>query len=293
MMFKEFIFKFLKSLKFKVLIQGNFKKSQALEITKNILKNFNDEGLTFKKMKVGSTNKLPIGNVYLRVKSLLPNDKNSVIKNYYQIGEATSESECLLELVVKIMREPLFNHIRTREQLGYSVSCSSKKDDNILGLSITVESQEKRNSSWIVDSKVENFLKDFSRLLSEVNEEDFEMMKRSIISHKRSNETDLESDVNKNWIEIRESKYHFERNDIEARQMAILKKEDLKIFFIENFLSSNVRKLSTHVIANADDGNDSLVQHGFLHLDLITDEKHNTIKNIAHFKNSLMAWSRL
>lgn len=281
--------KFLKTLKFKILIGGNFTKSQADEITRTVLRNFNEEGSSFRKLQVAKANQIPIGASYLRLKSLLPNDINSVIKNYYQIGAASSESECLLELLVKIMREPLFNYIRTKEQLGYAVSCFSKNDENTLGFTITVESQEKKNSSWIVDEKIESFLNDFASHLKEMSEVDFETIKRSIIAHKKSVDVDLESEVNRNWIEIRDSKYQFERNDIEARQMELLRKEDLVMFFNDHFSPSNARKLSVQVVANIDDGTDSLLQHGFLHLDLLTDDKHNTIKNIAQFKNSLVA----
>lgn len=282
--------KFLKTLKFKILIEGNFTRAQASEITQTVLRNFNDEGSSYENMRAVHALQIPIGASYLRVKSLLPNDNNSVIKNYYQIGAVSSESECLLELLVKIMREPLFNFIRTKEQLGYAVSCYSKKDEDVLGFTITVESQEKRKSSWVVDEKIETFLKDFSAHLQEMSESDFEKIKRSIIAHKRSVDVELESEVCRNWIEIRDSNYQFERSDIEARQMELLRKDDLTIFFNDHFLSSNARKLSVHVVANADDAaTDSLLQHGFLHLDLLTDDKHNTIKSIAQFKNSLAA----
>lgn len=290
--FKEFIFKFLKSLKFKILIQGNLSKLQALEMTQKIVDNFNVESQSSRRKKDPKVNQIPVGSTFLRIKSLLPNDKNSVIKNYYQIGVVTTESECLLELLVKVMREPLFNYIRTKEQLGYAVSCSTKKDDHVLGLAIAVESQEKRNSSWVVDSKVDKFLTVFLSFLENLKEVDFEMIKRSIIAHKRLVDADLEQEVNRNWLEIRESKYQFERGDIEARQLELLRKADLIIFFKDHFLSQNVRKLSLHVVANADDGNDSLLQHGYLHLDLMTEDKQNTIRNIAQFKNSLAACER-
>lgn len=281
--------KFLKTLKFKILIEGNFTKSQAEEITQTVLRNFNEEGSSFQKIQIVSANQIPVGDSYLRVKSLLPNDINSVIKNYYQIGAASSESECLLELLVKIIREPLFNYIRTKEQLGYAVSSFSKNDENTLGFTITVESQEKKKSSWIVDEKIESFLSDFASHLHEMCEDDFETIKRSIIAHKKSADVDLESEVNRNWIEIRDGKYQFERNDIEARQMELLRKEDLVMFFNDHFMPGNARKLSVQVVANIDDGADSLLQHGFLHLDLLIDDQHNTIKNIAQFKNSLAA----
>lgn len=291
MAFKEFVFKFLKTLRVKMLIQGNFTKSQAIEVVEIILKNASKEKVQVPKVKKEVLNEISLGISYLRVKSLLPNDRNSVIKNYYQIGTATIESECLLELLVKIMREPLFNNIRTKEQLAYSVTCAVKKDHDLLGLAITVETQERRNPSKYVDLKVEIFLKDFSALLRAMSDDDFATIKRSIIAQKRSPDTDLECEVNRNWIEIRESKYQFERGDIEARQLELIQKVDLVNFFVHHLSSDNVRKLSVQIVANADtkDTYDSLLHHGFLHLDLIVDEKQNTIRNVAQFKRSLTA----
>lgn len=271
----------------KILIQGNFSKPQALDLTQNILNNINQKSVTAKKLNNLQTYQIPAGATYLRVKSLLPNDKNSMIKNYYQIGKASTESECLLELLVKVMREPLFNSIRTNQQLGYSVSCSSKNDNNVLGFTITVESQEKRNSSWTVDDKIESFLQSFSVILEQMEESEFETMKKSVLLHKRSPDTDLEKEVNRNWNEIKESKYQFTRNEIEAQQLELLRKSDLTIFFKDHFQSDTIRKLSVQVIANADD-DVSLLQHGYLHLDFLNEEKHRTVKNIAQFKCSLV-----
>lgn len=287
--FKEFLLRFLKTLKMKILIQGNFMKDQALDLTQNILSNMNQESESTRKLIDLHAHRIPLGATYLRIKSLLPNDKNSVIKNYYQIGKASMESECLLELLIKVMREPLFNYIRTKEQLGYSVNCSGKKDSHVLGLTITVESQEKRSPSWTVDSKIETFLEGFSSVLEKMQQSEFDTMKKSILSHKRSPDTDLEMEVTRNWNEIKDSKYQFDRSDIEARQLEILQKSDLTIFFKDHFLPDTMRKLSVQVIANADD-DDSLLQHGYLHLDLLSDEKHNTIKNITQFKSSLVSF---
>lgn len=288
--FKEFLLTFLSSFQIKMLVQGNFTKSQAMELTQTVVKNFNqDEELSVVRLDLVSdqtTNEVPIGSTYLRVKSLLPRDKNSIIKNYYQIVYPSIESECLLELLVKVMREPLFNFLRTKEQMGYSVICSSKKDDNAIGLTITVECQEKRHSAYAVDGRIENFLKNFSNVLEDLDEDDFTMMKRSVIVQKLSPDTDLETEVNRNWNEIRENTFQFERLEIQARQLELLRKEDLSIFFKDNFATDSMRKLSTQILANADD-DDLLLQHGFLHLDLMSDDKHNTIKNISQFKKSL------
>jgi len=269
------------------LIQGNFTENSALEINDVIMKNLNLIKCTQKSIK-NSTYKIPYGTTYLKVKSLHPNDKNSIVKNYYQIDVNTIESQCLLELLVKTIREPLFNILRTREQLGYAVSCASKNDNDILGFSIIVESQEKRNSARLTDAKIEKFLWEFLSMLNEMNESDFEVVKRSIINQKRSIDNDLESEVTRNWNEIREKKYKFDRCEIEAQQMELLNKESLIIFFNEFVLSSSRRKLSIQVLANAGD-DDLLLQHGYVHINMVCndDDSQNIVRNLLQFKQTL------
>lgn len=290
MEFKEFL-NFLKSFKIKILIQGNFTKAQALKVTEDIMKNLNQEDCRPEPSIKLEVNQFPLGSSYLRVKSLMPKDKNSVIKNYYQIGSFSTEAESLVELLAKVMREPLFNFVRTKEQLGYSVSCSNKNDEGVLGFTIAVETQEKRHSAWSVDKKIETFLQNFVMFLENMEDKNFEIMKRSIISQKRSPDISLEDEVDRNWTEIKESSFKFDRRNIEALQMELLNKTDLLIFFKEHFAPDKVRKLSVQIIANADDEDDALLRHGFIHLEFLTDDHHNTIKSIAQVKNSLTAFN--
>jgi secreted Zn-dependent insulinase-like peptidase len=167
-----------------------------------------------------------------------------------------------------------------------------KNDENIYGLSVIVESQEKRNNARLVDARIEKFLWDFATLLAEMRDEDFETMKSSIINQRRSHDIDLESEVNRNWCEMRERKYNFERNEIEARQLEILNKNSLEIFFRENILGERRRKLSVQIIANAGD-DDSLLQHGYIHLNLVCDDHtQNIVRDIAKFKQLLEPFTR-
>lgn len=283
--FKEYLTRFLKSFHVEALIQGNFTRNQAFDISKKLSQNLNESFSEKKSCKDLKINQLPVGASYLRVKSLLPNDKNSTVKNYYQIGRSSVETECLLELLAKVMREPLFNFIRTREQLGYAVSCAAKIDENVLGFAITVECQERRHSASSVNQRIESFLENFTSLLEEMDENDFEVMKKSIINHKRASNTSLEDEVNRNWAEVKSGKLEFNKLEIQARQIELFRKDDLLTFYNDFFKPSTMRKLSTQVIANADNTDDSLLQHGFVHLTLVAGD--SSIKNISQFKCSL------
>ena len=50
-------------------------------------------------------------------------------------------SRTLVNLVQTIMSEPLFQELRTRQQLGYSVSCDTPKFHNHTGFLVRIETQ--------------------------------------------------------------------------------------------------------------------------------------------------------
>lgn len=252
--FKEFAKDFLRSLQPRMLIQGNVNKEQALCIADKICRTFRClDSKDCKKNQLPTANDMPIGTTYFKVKSMLPNDTNSVVKNYYQIGKAIPLIEMKVEMLQKVIREPLFNTLRTQEQLGYSVSCSLKRDYRMLGFVITIQSQETKNPARLVDEKIEFFLQQFVATLQTMSDDDFDTIKNSIISLKQSTDNDLMSEVERNWKEIMRGRNKFDRSKLEIQKMEGVTKADLIKFYEEHFIcSESVRKLSVQVLSTAD-----------------------------------------
>lgn len=89
-----------------------------------------------------SVNKIPDEKTrFLRVDGFNPKNNNSLITNYYQLGLGTMHKYMLLEVGCQIMEEPVFDTLRTKEQLGYSVFSMLRNTHGIIGLSITVNTQ--------------------------------------------------------------------------------------------------------------------------------------------------------
>ena len=59
------------------------------------------------------------------------------------------------------MEEPVFDTLRTQEQLGYSVYSSHRNTFGVLGFSITVNTQATKYTSDHVDERIESFLQMF------------------------------------------------------------------------------------------------------------------------------------
>lgn len=251
--FKEFCSSFIKSLKVKILVQGNIDESCANGITQLIITNLSIGKCDTDEKKVcPEIFKIPLGSSYVKVKSLRHNGTNSILKNYYQVGKATIHSECMTEFLVGVINEPLFDTLRSHEQLGYGVACSVRKNGGIVGLLITVEYQENKYSAHVIDEKIEEFLRNFFDKLKAMTDKEFSSVKRSIVSLKLIADSDLEKEVNRNWDEVRTGEYVFDRNILEAFEIERLTRENAIKFYDETFLSTiNARKLSVQVIGNA------------------------------------------
>lgn len=248
--FKEFCEIFMNSFNLKVLIQGNISERRAIEM---VQKNLDIQGN--KKIFNGlarDVRQIAVGTTRLEIKSMR-SDYNSVIKNYYQIGKASVRIECLTELVVSLMNEPLFDALRSQAQLGYGIACSMRKNSGAIEILITVEHQENKNSAQTVDHKIEDFLKNFSDILSHMSDEDFSSSKRSVISLKHNADVELEKEVDRNWDEIKMGENIFNRNELEIEcfEIEIINKAKIVNFFKQTFLSDKTtRKLSVQVIGS-------------------------------------------
>lgn len=137
----EFARDFPNELKIKILMMGNFNESEALEATKKLRENLQCRPIVDEKSILPRCREIPIGTSTLYVKSLLANDRNSSITNFFQIGKSTIKTQCLIEFAEKLMEEPLFDGLRTKEQLAYSVSCSHRVNNGYVGFSVTLQLQ--------------------------------------------------------------------------------------------------------------------------------------------------------
>jgi nardilysin len=100
-----------------------------------------DESTKFQVPQI-SVNKIPEEKTkFLRVDGFNPKNNNSLITNYYQLGLGSMHKYMLLEVGCQIMEEPVFDTLRTKEQLGYSVFSMLRNTHGIIGLSITVNTQ--------------------------------------------------------------------------------------------------------------------------------------------------------
>lgn len=281
----EFSGKFLQRLKVQMLVQGNIEATTAVEAANCVLRNLSCSSIGEANIESRAT-KIPSGSNVLYVKSMLPNDKNSTTTNYIQLGPSSIRLQCLVEFIEKIMEEPLFDVLRTHEQLGYSVACSHRFNHGILGISVTVQSQEDKNPTTAVDKRIEKFLhENLVQVLEKMSEEDFETIQSALIKLKKMVEVELESEVTRHWSEITSREYIFDRLTLEAHMIAQITKNDVIDFYKSRIIAADAKKLSIHVVGSGSDDEIQAEENHVPKLEILTGE--NAIADMEVFKKSL------
>ena len=88
--------------------------------------------------------------------------KSNCIMTLLECGRDSTVNNMLLEMLAQIIREPCFNVLRTKEQLGYIVFSGVRKTGGVYSLTILVQSDRK---PAYLDSRIENFIKSARSLI--------------------------------------------------------------------------------------------------------------------------------
>merc|ERR1711936_751370 len=144
------------------LVQGNVTETEAIEMYNVVKAGLIDKGEATAFVTDIRCNEIPEGHHFLRINGVNPKDTNTLVTNYYQSKHASSlENHMMMEVALMLMEEPVFDILRTKEQLGYTVFSMLRNTYGILGISVTVNSQATKFTTDHVDSRIEAFLEWF------------------------------------------------------------------------------------------------------------------------------------
>jgi insulysin len=125
-------------------------------------------------------------NIVLNAPLPNPNQANSALSYFTYYGPVTDQkSRVTSALLTQILSEPAFNVLRTREQLGYLVSCTNWTLSGLSerGLRIVVQSEKKPG---YLEERVEAFLDEMRSKLEMMADAEF-------VSHRTA--------LEKKWLE--------------------------------------------------------------------------------------------
>ncbi|KAM2047075.1 hypothetical protein ACFX1T_005783 [Malus domestica] len=227
---KSFIPELCSQLYIEGLCHGNLLEEEAINLSNIFKSTFTVPPLPIELRHKEHVICLPPGANLIRDSNVKnKSETNSVIELYFQIEqEAGIESvrlKSLIDLFDEIVEEPLFNQLRTKEQLGYVVQCSPRVTYRVLGFCFCVQSSE--YDPIYLQGRVDNFIDGLQELLDGLDDESFENYKNGLLAKLLEKDPSLTYETNRFWNQIIDKRYMFDLSKREAEELSSIHKKDV------------------------------------------------------------------
>ncbi|KAF8965197.1 Metalloenzyme, LuxS/M16 peptidase-like protein [Flammula alnicola] len=235
----------------RILAAGNMYKDEAIKIAEMVENGLGQSPLSPTELNERSL-LLPEGSNYVWSCPIPnPNQANSSLTYFTYYGPiADQKLRVASALLTQLMSEPAFNTLRTKEQLGYIVSCTSWSlpGASEKGMRIVVQSEKRPE---YIEARVEAFLDEMKTKLEEMTEEEFRSHRNGLEKKWLEADKNLAEEVSKYLVHINSGHWDFFRSEKDAALLkAITKSDVLQLFLSRVHPSSRTRsKLSVHMIS--------------------------------------------
>ncbi|KAJ0405749.1 hypothetical protein ATCC90586_007692 [Pythium insidiosum] len=235
------------------LAHGNLTLARAEEMQRIVstgIERVNARALTSNERPARHIHVLPAGDDGLLIKapSQHADEKNTHIEFYYQFGEHDVRTLAYADLLHQLMEEPLFDTLRTKQELGYDVSCTVRLTHGVIGFGVMVESSLFKAD--YITSCIENFLVEFEQAIMSMSDEHFQDHVTAQLLKKREPDHTMLEVVQRLWYEITSGRVMFDINEQLVAELEQCTKEHLLAYYRE-WILRQPRKLLIQVIGQA------------------------------------------
>lgn len=179
-----------------------------------------------------------------RVASTNAAETSHAVELYWQLGPLSHGLAARLELLVHLMEEPLFDQLRTKEQLGYSVACGSRQTRGLLGFAITLTSAHA--SPCKLEARSLRFVGAFVRSLARMTPAVFGANVEAAVANKLRDDVNLSDEARRLVGEIASEQFVFDRAECEVAEMRKITHAELVVWARQVLLQEEARRLSVH-----------------------------------------------
>lgn len=146
---------------------------------------------------------------------------------HFQHEELKIRTKILQDLALDFIKEPAFDYLRTKEQLGYIVMCLPDDHRGVLGMSILVQSNVKNTQE--LKAYISIFLNSILKeKIESLNEAALEEYKAALLSTKKQQDKNLSAECLRFWTEVVKHTYEFERKKLEIELIPSIQLAEFK-----------------------------------------------------------------
>jgi nardilysin len=205
-------------------------------------------------------------------------EENSAIEVYFQCDPShDAHARAVLDCVDQLVYEPCYDTLRTKEQLGYTVTSGPRLTHGISGFCVVVQSGV--HGPVHLNSRVDVFLSGFLDKMKITEPAEFEKNRQALLANKLMKDRNLAEEAERAWDAITNRGRDFKLREEEIEAIKNLKHEEVVEFFEKKIApgGSERRKLAVHIAGKAhlDDLQAEKVPEGVVEVTDVDEMKQN------------------
>ncbi|RQM29548.1 hypothetical protein B5M09_000551, partial [Aphanomyces astaci] len=151
------------------------------------------------------------GNYVVRERNPNPSNPNAAVLVLFQLGQDSTSLRATSVLLAHLVKVPCFSTLRTTEQLGYLVSSGQYIANNVIYLSMSVQSN--KYSPLHLQSRLDAFCESFRVHLQTLSGDLFQQHQAAVVAQLMEAPKTYEEESARLWHEIAGETYEFDRRE--------------------------------------------------------------------------------
>ncbi|KAI9827289.1 MAG: Insulinase (Peptidase M16) [Thelocarpon impressellum] len=249
---RQFYPQLLRQVHIEAIAHGNLYRDDALGLTQLVESILKPRALPQSLWIIHRGLILPSGSDYLYQTTLKDAaDVNNCVGYYLFVGGwADRMLRAKTFLFAQTTDEPVFDQLRTKEQLGYMIWSGLHTQSTRIGYYVLVQSEKKPE---VLEARIDAFLDDFGARLEQMSNEELETHKRSLVNAWQAKLKNLGQETNRFRNHICSNYLDFEQVESDVACLNAVSKADLAEFYEEHIRpgSQGRAKLSVHALAQS------------------------------------------
>lgn len=183
------------------------------------------------------------------------NNSNSFLQVCFQFGDVLKgDSEdirlnTILHVIAQILKEPTFDQLRTKEQLGYIAASFKRVFRSTMWFVILVQSEE---TTDYLDQRIESFIQKVAKqIITDLSEEELQIQIESVIARCTEKYRNVEDENDSYWGSISSGYYDFYKRQEIAEMARTIKKEEIVSTFHKHIIEPTRTRVGLHFIPKA------------------------------------------
>ncbi|KAK5166544.1 metalloprotease [Saxophila tyrrhenica] len=227
---RQFFPQVLKQMHIEILVHGNVYKEDALNITNLVESTLKPKKLPANQWPTRRNIEMPEGCDFRYERTLKnPDNINHCIDYVVFVGNNMDRRlRALLLLFAQMTDEPVFDTLRSKEQLGYIVGSHALIYSTVAGFRVLIQSEK---DCAHLEKRIDSFFNGFEETLKEMPSDEFEAHKVGIINKRLEKLKNLSQETGRFWHHITSEAYDFELTYRDVENIEPLSKDDMLAFF--------------------------------------------------------------